>query len=423
MPSGPQITRSYYDILGVSRAASASEIKTAYRQLARTLHPDVNPGDPHASATFADVNNAYKVLSDTLARSNYDAEESLKERRVEAARARAGGASSATFSTQGTRPASPSASPAPQTTGDEAARIITNARAALSRMRFVEARELAQRSLRVKRTAEGYEVLGDVYRMQGRTEEAINMYTMSLQLNPRNSAMMDRLQRLARGGTATSRQPEAQPEPTRRPVPTPNATPAGPAVYPTYTPRAGSVGAMILPEKRPLLKAFAVIFGYGSAFFVLLTLSLFGRDAPVGEGPIPIAAISHWSGGLLAALLGSGVLIGWTMAVTGAVRRLEDELVFSRAQSGFLPPMGAVLLVLSAVSFWAAALVHLLLSALQEARVTGVLRVFGAVVLVVLLAGTLYADIGRGQVFLWGGNVVFLSLVFGWFIGDLFRAD
>lgn len=424
MPSGPQNSRTYYDILGVNRTASADEIKTAYRKLARTLHPDVNPGDPNASAKFAEVTTAYKALSDTLARANYDAEQSLKERRAETARARAAGATSS--ATYGTPPPRPGSTPrtgtqSPPPTGDEAARLVTTARAALSRMQFVEARELAQRSLRLKRSAEGYEVLGDVYRMQGRTDEAINMYTMSLQLNPRNSAMMERLQRLARASGGSGARGVNSPPGNRTPA-TPRPVPS-PMPYPSYAPRAGSVGATILPEKRPLLKAFAMIFGYGTAFFLLMSMILFLRESPVGDGPIPLAVVSKWTGGLLAILMGCGVVLGWTMTVTGAVRRLDDELVFSRIESGFVPPMGPVLLILSAVSFWAAALVHLLISVLQEARITGILRVFGVVALVVLITGIFYDAAGRGQIFLWGGNVVFLSFVFGWFIGDLFRAD
>ncbi len=426
MPSGPQNSRTHYDILGVNRTASADEIKAAYRQLARTLHPDVNPGDPQASAKFADVTTAYKALSDSVSRANYDAEQSLKERRADAARARAGGATS--HATYGTPPPRPGANPTTQQpnnptapTGDEASRLITTARAALSRMRFVEARELAQRSLRIKRSAEGYEVLGDVYRMQGRTDEAINMYTMSLQLNPRNSAMMERLQRLARAGNNTGQRADTAPSAMRTPA-NPPPVPS-PMPYGTYAARAGSVGEKIAPEKRPLMKAFAMIFGYGSVFFLLLSFVLFLRQAPAGDGPLPLAAISKWSGGLLAILLSCGAVLGWTLSVTGAVRRLDDELVFSRAQSGFVPPMGPVLLILAAVSFWAAALIHVLLTLLQEGRVGGILRAFGAVIFVVAVTGIFYDATGRGQIFLWGGNVVFLSYVFGWYIGDLFRTD
>jgi molecular chaperone DnaJ len=61
----------HYDILGVSRDASADEIKRAYRKLARELHPDVNP-DPHTQEKFKEVTAAYETLSDPQKRQMYD---------------------------------------------------------------------------------------------------------------------------------------------------------------------------------------------------------------------------------------------------------------------------------------------------------------------------------------------------------------
>jgi len=57
------VARDYYGLLGVSRGASDSEIKRAYRKLARELHPDVNP-DEEAQARFKEISVAYEVLSD-----------------------------------------------------------------------------------------------------------------------------------------------------------------------------------------------------------------------------------------------------------------------------------------------------------------------------------------------------------------------
>ncbi len=64
--------KDYYDILGVSKTASADEIKRAFRKLARKYHPDVNPGDAKAEAKFKEVNEANEVLSDPDKRKKYD---------------------------------------------------------------------------------------------------------------------------------------------------------------------------------------------------------------------------------------------------------------------------------------------------------------------------------------------------------------
>lgn len=62
----------YYEVLGVASTATAKEITSAYRKLARQLHPDVNPDDPTAEDRFKEVAAAYEVVGDDATRSEYD---------------------------------------------------------------------------------------------------------------------------------------------------------------------------------------------------------------------------------------------------------------------------------------------------------------------------------------------------------------
>jgi molecular chaperone DnaJ len=65
--------KDFYKSLGVSPEAADTEIKKAYRKLAKDLHPDKNPGNAQAEQRFKDISEAYSVLSDTEQRKEYDA--------------------------------------------------------------------------------------------------------------------------------------------------------------------------------------------------------------------------------------------------------------------------------------------------------------------------------------------------------------
>ena len=64
--------RDYYEVLGVSKGASESEIKKAFRQQAKKYHPDLHPDDKDAEVKFKEVNEAYEVLSDPDKKARYD---------------------------------------------------------------------------------------------------------------------------------------------------------------------------------------------------------------------------------------------------------------------------------------------------------------------------------------------------------------
>lgn len=73
MASQDWLTKDFYKVLGVPKDATEDQIKKAYRKLARTHHPDRNPGDAAAENMFKDIGEAYAVLSDPEEREQYDA--------------------------------------------------------------------------------------------------------------------------------------------------------------------------------------------------------------------------------------------------------------------------------------------------------------------------------------------------------------
>ena len=64
--------RDPYDVLGVAKNASAKDIKSAFRKLAKKYHPDQNPDDPKAKDRFAEINQAYEVVGDEEKRGQFD---------------------------------------------------------------------------------------------------------------------------------------------------------------------------------------------------------------------------------------------------------------------------------------------------------------------------------------------------------------
>jgi len=85
------LEKDFYAVLGLPQDADAAAIKKAYRKLARTMHPDHNPGDAAAEAKFKEVGEAYAVLSDPEQRQQYDQLRAM----AGGARFRAGGAGGA----------------------------------------------------------------------------------------------------------------------------------------------------------------------------------------------------------------------------------------------------------------------------------------------------------------------------------------
>jgi molecular chaperone DnaJ len=72
MSARDYVEKDFYKVLGVSKDASASDIKKAYRKLARKYHPDANKGEAKSEDKFKEISEAYDVLSDDTRRKEYD---------------------------------------------------------------------------------------------------------------------------------------------------------------------------------------------------------------------------------------------------------------------------------------------------------------------------------------------------------------
>jgi hypothetical protein len=133
--------------------------------------------------------------------------------------------------------------------------------------------------------------------------------------------------------------------------------------------------------------------------------------------------IDKWNVTIWTVLALCGLLLGATMTITGAINRIDDELILSRAEGrGPHVPIGLLVIVVAILNFYVAAGLYAVMALIQESFGKSMQRVFGAVVLVTGLLAAAYEP-GHVQVLLSGGNVVFLGFVVGWLLGDFFRPE
>ncbi|MHB0998013.1 MAG: J domain-containing protein [Armatimonadota bacterium] len=382
--------KNYYQILGVSRLATADQIKRRYRLLARKYHPDVAENKETARAAFIEINDAYQTLTNPDKRLLYDA--SLdKELLAFQARARAESAAGRSARQSG-RPHTGTYNNQTHTyssnvnTAEEARKKVVEAESAFIGRQFKTASAACKEAIRLdRRNARAYVILGDIYRIQGFDEQAISAYTVALQLDPRNTDVQIKLDRVARN-------------------------------------RMDDYGYNS-SESPSLLKVGLNLVSWVLAAAMLLYLHFVpGEPIPwLGEN---FKFISEWSSTLITSLFITGTLFGFIFSVNDWMHPLDDELVFQGVKSSGAPsasyPIGLVLLIFNIFNFYLAAAIYIIIGLVQESISKSVFRALAATFGVAALCALAY-PVGISQVLLFGGNIAFPGLLIGWMIGDIIR--
>lgn len=364
--------KTYYEILGVPRTATEEQIKRRYRQLVRRHHPDVAQDKAAAKAAFIEIAEAYQTLVNRDRRMIYDT--SLDAQMFAAGRpssAAAKKASSARTHAAGSRVG-------------RVERLVQEAQAAFVHGRFQAAVEACKEAQRLDhRNVRARIILGDICGVRGQIEEAIAMYTIAAQLDPRNADIQEKLSRLARRA------------------------------------RPGEAGA----QRRAALRLGLNLMGWPAIALMLLLLAVKPGE-PIFWLQENLAIVGTWSAMLVCMLLAIGVLGGFLLSVNETVQALDDEIVFQAVRSSgpraASYPVVLFLIIFNLFSFYLAAAVYIVIGLVQESLSKSVMKALLATFCLVALASLIYWP-GRIQVLLFGGNVMFPALLLGWAIGDMFR--
>ncbi len=439
---------NYYEILGLTPAATPDEIKKRYRELARRFHPDVNP-NPNAAQQFKTINEAHHVLGDADRRSTYDAERVLRQNaapRPAPAKPAAPPSSSpqaAPFSRGGPPPSS-NPGPPPRSNPTQAAgrmefdgfgrvpqnrpnannaarpapprpktvspfgqveRLMAEAQLAFINRRYREAQRLCVQALSIdRRNAVVHEMLGDILMKQGERERASVAYSYAVQFNPRNVSAQTKLERL-------------DSEHRKRPAP-----------GPTVTRRLDTTPGWHTVVKSENREAGMAVMS------ALLTVLFVGMLALLWEFPgygliTAVPWLTDLSFALYFSLVCNGFIAGVLLAFYGGMRSLREELLTPSLDPDTARTpiaLGALLTLFALVWFYASLMVYVGVSIARNRLSLSTLRAYGVTLLLTALFAAVYRpgnalSTFNGQVVAFAGNFLFPSVLLGWGVGDAIR--
>ncbi len=348
--------RNAYDILGLPRSATPVQVRARYRQLLRRYRLETPTSELPGDERFRRWTNAYLVLTGPERR-EYD-------RRLRESRGRA-------------EPDDLLGDlPAPRLT-------LLEAEAAYARRKLNEAVELARGAVKQdSRNAQGYALLGDIFREQGKYGDALTMYNYAIQFEPNNRRYWQLLQEVT-----ALREGRAIPRRFRRERPSPLNRPA----------RAYVLVAMVL-----LLTQLSTIYlrrSWGEPGLLFLPPNLIYNA------------------------LANGFLLGLALAATAVIGPLDDELI-SYQVMGFgveTTPLGVLIALPGLVFFWAALVFYAIVAWLDEHLSLSVVIALLACALVTVTFIVVSPPERRMAVTFLAGNFVFFGFLWGWLLGSLRR--
>ena len=361
------MARSFYETLGIKPDASPEEVRSAYRKLVLKYHPD-RASDPKAAEIFLLITEAYDTLSDHERRAHYDfvMKRDLKLREETKMR----GAQAPPDAGKIKSEARPKSAPAIKSQIDQLSVLYR-------RGQISAAEALAQKILlEDPQQPMVYAILGDLARSRGELNKAAKMYAFAAQFDP------------------------THPEYEQRHIEMLNA----------------SMKDMLQVER---VKPVGVT-GIGMGAIITLICGYYlipAREAPLLPN---VAPISSFTFGLLVMALFAGLSIGVSLGIGGLLDRFSSTAFDS---VGRMSPALALGLV-SAVNFWAAAALYVVLGMSQQSFQYSASRLVTAVAMATVIFGICAISspsLNPIQTVLWGGNLIYLSALAGWMVSDAFR--
>ncbi len=366
--------RTHYDTLGVSRKSTPQEIKSAYRKIVLEHHPDRSK-DPQSKPVFLSATEAYGVLSDTRKRNVYNVTLDLMAPPKPTAQAATAAAKAATQKPEPVKPAAPQPeAPKVQTVPQQLAQL----QVMFNRGQVADAEKKAWDILSQSgREAIPYGILADIARARGQVHEAAQYYAYAAQFDPRNPTYQERYEQLL----GSSRLKEGRNKNIR----------------------------LESKERNLVTLCFGAILVLCCVVYVTIS-----AERPMF---VNVPFLSTWTIGLVSMLFFAGIAVGSALSIGHFLDTFETTTIGRAGQIWLIT-------ALAMISFWLGGLVYVGFGLAQKAFSVSLTRMLAGVAatLILMTIGALFSrTLAVSQVFLFGGNVVFLGTITGWIGADLLR--